>query len=173
MYLAIGTFEDLSVNNRQADFPTQLRGYLTAAYQHSKVTLLEREYVDILQQEMRLDLAGLTEERDTNTPVQMQSAFWLVNGYFQSYETSGLEVELGLNIEQIFGHIAVFGKKPVILRDQPGEPIFKKIKEAIDGVMSKILNTRVPPPLKFPRPSGCYHGFDGLLIPNHERKKGK
>ena len=147
VYLAIGTFEDLSVNNRQADFPTQLRGYLTAAYQHSKVTLLEREYVDILQQEMRLDLAGLTEERDTNTPVQMQSAFWLVNGYFQSYKTSGLEVELGLNIEQIFGHIAVFGKKPVILRDQPGEPIFKKIKEAIDGVMSK--NVAVVAPTRF------------------------
>jgi hypothetical protein len=50
------------------------RVYLTAAYQHSKVTLLEREYVDILQQEMRLDLAGLTEERGTNTPVQMQSS---------------------------------------------------------------------------------------------------
>ena len=147
MYLAIGTFEDLSVNNRQADFPTQLRGYLTAAYQHSKITLLEREYVDILQQEMRLDLAGLAEERGTNMPVQMQSAFWLVNGYFQSYETSGLEVELGLNIEQIFGHTTVFGKKPITLRDQPGEPIFKKIKEAIDGAMSK--NVAVIAPTRF------------------------
>ena len=147
MYLAIGAFEDLSVNNRQADFPTQLRGYLTAAYQHSKVTLLEREYVDILQQEMRLDLAGLTEERGTNTPVQMQSAFWLVNGYYQSYETSGLEVELGLNIEHFFEHTVVFGKKPITLRDQPGEPIFKKIKEAIDGAISK--NVAVVAPTRF------------------------
>ena len=144
MYLAIGAFEDLSVNNRQADFPTQLRGYLTTAYQHSKITLLEREYVDILQQEMRLDLAGLTEGGRTNAPVQMQSAFWLVDGYYQSYETSGLEVELGLNIEQIIGHTTVFGKKPVILRDQSGEPIFKKIKEAIDGAMSKKVAVVAP-----------------------------
>jgi hypothetical protein len=54
LFLAIGTFEDLSVNNRQADFPTQLRGYLTAAYQNGSVTLLEREQVALLQQEMRL-----------------------------------------------------------------------------------------------------------------------
>ncbi len=147
VYLAIGTFEDLSVNNRQADFPTQLRGYLTAAYQHSKVTLLEREYVDILQQEMRLDLAGLTEGGGTNAPVPMQSAFWLVNGYYQSYETSSLEVELDLNIEQIFGHTIVFGKKTIALRDQPGEPIFKKIKEAIDGAISK--NVAVIAPTRF------------------------
>jgi hypothetical protein len=147
IYLAIGTFEDLSVNNRQAAFPTQLRGYLTDAYQHSKVTLLEREYVDTLQQEMRLDLAGLTEGGGTNAPGQMQSAFWLVDGYYQSYETTGLEVELGLNIEQIFGHTIVFGKKPLTLRGQPGEPIFKKIKEAIDGAMSK--NTVVVAPTRF------------------------
>ena len=144
VYLAIGTFEDLSVNNRQADFLTQLRGYLTAAYQNSKVTLLEREYVDVFQQEMRLDLAGLTEERGTNAPVQIQSAFWLVNGYYQSYETSELEVELGLNIEQIFGHTTVFGKKPVILRGQPGEPIFKKVKEAMDGAINKNVVVFAP-----------------------------
>lgn len=104
--------------------------------------------MDILQQEMRLDLAGLAEERGTNAPVQkMQSAFWLVNGHYQSYETSDLEVELGLNIEQIFGHTTVFGKKPITLRGQPGEPIFKKIKEAIDGAMSK--NVAVVAPTRF------------------------
>src|ERR1019366_370507 len=62
VYLAVGAFEDLSANNRQADFPAQVRGYLTAAYQGSTVTLLEREYVETLLQEVRLDLAGLTEE---------------------------------------------------------------------------------------------------------------
>ena len=144
MYLAIGAFGDVSVNNRQADFPTQLRGYLIAAYQHSKVTLLEREYVDILQQEMRLDLAGLTEGGGTNAPVPMQSAFWLVGGFYQSYETSGLELELNLNIEHFFEHTVVFGKKPIVLRGQPGEPIFKKVKNAIDGAMSKDVVVFAP-----------------------------
>lgn len=35
VYLAIGTFQDLSVNDRQIGFATQLQGYLTAAFQHS------------------------------------------------------------------------------------------------------------------------------------------
>jgi hypothetical protein len=32
VYLAIGTFQDLGINSRQAGFPSQLRGYLTAAF---------------------------------------------------------------------------------------------------------------------------------------------
>src|ERR1039458_9954997 len=71
VYLAIGAFEDLSVNNRQANFPTQLRGYLTAAYQGGNVTLLEREYVETLLREVHLDLAGLTDEDSTNPPAPM------------------------------------------------------------------------------------------------------
>ena len=84
VYLAFGTFRDLSVNNRLADFPPQLRAYLTAAYQGNKVTLLEREFVSTLLQEVRLDLAGLTDTAGTNASSPMQSAFWLVDGYYQS-----------------------------------------------------------------------------------------
>src|SRR6185312_10288210 len=42
VYLAIGGFDDLSINNRQADFPSRLRTFLTGAYQNTNVTLLER-----------------------------------------------------------------------------------------------------------------------------------
>jgi TolB-like protein len=81
IYLAVGSLEDLSVNNRRADFPAQLRGYLKDAYRHSKVTLLEREYVDALSQEERLDLAGLTQ--DNGQPhAPMQAAFWLIDGAY-------------------------------------------------------------------------------------------
>ena len=59
VYLAIGAFEDLSLNNRLAGFPSQLRGYLTAAYRGTNLTLLERESVDALLREVHLDLAGL------------------------------------------------------------------------------------------------------------------
>ena len=60
-YLAIGGFEDLSLNDRLATFPSQLRSYLTAAYQGGKVTLLERDAVNTLLREVQLDLAGLTD----------------------------------------------------------------------------------------------------------------
>ena len=141
VYLAIGAFEDLSVNNRQADFPAQIRGYLTAAYRGSSVTLLEREYVEALLQEVHLDLAGLTEEDGSNPPPAMQSAFWLVTGQYQSYETTNKQVELNLEVVRVFGknwHIA--------LRDLPGEAIDRQIKADIDKVMDQnsgpIIATR-------------------------------
>jgi hypothetical protein len=138
VFLAIGAFEDLSVNNRQAGFPTQLRGYLTAAYQGGKVTLLEREFADTLLQEVRLDLAGLTEESGI-TPPPMQSAFWLVDGYYQSYETTNFQVELTLSVQRIFGTA-----KHVTLRGEPGEPVSRQIKSAIDTVMNQNAGGVIP-----------------------------
>jgi tetratricopeptide (TPR) repeat protein len=139
VYLAIGAFEDLSVNNRQASFPSQLRGYLTTAYRGGNVTLLEREYVNTLLQEMRLDLAGLTGEGGTNAPQPMQTAFWLVDGYYQSYETTNLQVELTLNVQRIFGTA-----KHVTLRGQPGEPVCRQIKAAIDEIMNRNKEVNFP-----------------------------
>jgi Curli production assembly/transport component CsgG len=139
IYLAIGSFADLSVNNRQAEFPRQLRGYLTAAYQHSRFTLLEREYADILLQEMELDLAGLTDEGGTNIPTPMQSAFWLVDGCYQSYETTNLEVELTLNVHRIFSTT-----KHVTLRGLPGEPVCRQVKQAIDNIVNQNTGIVIP-----------------------------
>jgi hypothetical protein len=130
VYLAIGAFEDFSVNNRQADFPTQLRGYLIAAYQGGNVTLLEREYADTLLQELRLDLAGLTA--GAAIPEPMQSAYWLVDGDYQSYETTNFEVEVTINVSRMFGR---WSKE--ILHGPPDERLFQKIKGAIDAKMNK------------------------------------
>jgi tetratricopeptide (TPR) repeat protein len=142
VYLAVGAFEDLSVNNRRADFPAQLSGYLTAAYRGSRVTLLERDYVETLLQEVRLDLAGLTEGNGTNLPVAMQSAFWLVSGQYQSYETTNLQVEVNLEVQRIFGKAKHF-----TIRGLPGEPIDQQIKRVVDNVMTKnggmVIPTRV------------------------------
>src|SRR5262249_3392828 len=91
-YLAIGAFEDLSLNSRQATLPRELRSYLTAAYLGSTVTLLEREFVSTLLQELNLDLAGLTESSSSELARPMQAAYWMVEGYYQSYETTNLQV---------------------------------------------------------------------------------
>jgi hypothetical protein len=50
VYLAIGAFEDLSLNNRGAELPTELRGFPTS-YQRSGITMLEREFVRTRLQE--------------------------------------------------------------------------------------------------------------------------
>jgi hypothetical protein len=132
-YLGIGGFEDVSLNNRQAALPGELRSYLTAAYQGSgRVTMLEREFVNTLLREMYLDLAGLTDESNTNAPRPMQAAYWMVDGYYQSYETTNLQVELVLNVRRMFG-----GNKQIELRDKSGEPFFRSVRASIDRVIEQ------------------------------------
>jgi hypothetical protein len=132
VYLAVGTFQDLSLNNRVPDVPQKLRSYLTAAYRGSSITLLEREFVSTLLNEETLDLAGLTGGNETNAPAPMQSAFWTVDGSYQSYETTNLQVELVLNVQKTFGR-----HQEIVLRDVPGEPLFAQVKAAVDQAMHR------------------------------------
>ncbi|MDB6112530.1 MAG: hypothetical protein JWR69_4280 [Pedosphaera sp.] len=138
-YLAIGTFRDLSVNSRQADLPSQLRARLLSTYQASEVTLLEREYMDTLLNEVRLDLAGLTEDAGTNPVPRLQPAFWLVDGDYQSYERSGFEVEVELRLHRIFGH-----GTNIMIREPSGEVLFKKVKSEIDAALRSKTAFLVP-----------------------------
>jgi tetratricopeptide (TPR) repeat protein len=139
VFLAIAAFKDLSPNDRLAGFSAQLRGYLTAAYHGGKVILLEREYVDTLLQEVHLDLAGLTEDSATNAPAPMQSAYWLVSGSFQSLETTNLDVEMLLNVERMFGRAT-----NITLRGRAGDQVNRRVKEAIDQVMSQYQERVIP-----------------------------
>jgi hypothetical protein len=139
-FLAVGSFADVGINTRQAAFPQQLRAYLTRAYQPSQVTLLEREQVNILLQEVRLDLAGLTDDAGARAPQPMQSAFWLVNGFYQSFETSGHEVELVLQVNRAFGRTTNF-----TFRAQPDETLFRKVKDAIDSTLAQASPTILAP----------------------------
>jgi hypothetical protein len=126
------------VNTRRATLPVELRSYLVAAYQKADVTLLEREFTDALLKEVYLDLAGLTDEPGQGASV-MQAAYWMVDGEYQSYETSTLEVEMELNIRRMFGR-----NKRILLRDKPGEPLFRRVKEAIDLVMQQDVAALTP-----------------------------
>ena len=136
--LSVGGFADLSVNSRQAMFPIELRSYLVAAYQKANVTMLEREFTDALLKEVYLDLAGLTDESGKGGAA-MQAAYWMVDGQYQSYETSTLEVELELNVRRMFGR-----NKQIFLRDKPGEPMFRRVKETIDSVMQQDIAALTP-----------------------------
>ena len=142
VYLAIGSFEDLSVNNRLADFPSQLRGFLLAAFRNSYATLLEREQVDALLEEVRLDWAGLSDEGGTGALQPMQSAFWLVDGWYQSDEKENRGIELTLEVRRIFGTC-----KRTTLQGKAGEGIEQLVKATIDSVVRQenmvIIPTRM------------------------------
>ena len=139
VFLALGTWDDLSVNNRREDFSSRLRGYLTAAYQGGEVTVLERDHVDTLLRELNLDAAGLVEKGSTNRPSPMQSAFWLVNGEYQSYETTNLQLEVKLRIECFFGF-----HKELVLRGLPDDSFCRQIKAAIDAAMNENRGIALP-----------------------------
>lgn len=132
-YLALGTFEDLSLNNREADQQERLRQYLTAVYQGGKPRLLEREYVNTLLQEMNLDLAGLSSLTPGNLPApSMQSAYWLVDGYYVSTENPQHEVELVVNVRRIFGLT-----RQLTFRERVGEALWAKVRDGIDRAMAE------------------------------------
>jgi len=140
MFLAVGPFIDVGINSRQAAFANQLCAYLTTAYQGSSVTLLEREQVSALLQEVRLDLVGLADEGAAEPPSPMQSAFWLVDGFFQSVENNGYEVELALDMTRIFGRRA-----STRLHGRPEEAFFREVKEAIDHTLAQAGATFLVP----------------------------
>ncbi len=131
IYLALGGFADLSQNDNLTGLSTALRNHLTASYRNSRITILEREVLQEMLQEARLDLAGLTDT-DNEHPVAMQYAFWLVDGMYQSYGTSGKEIELSMTVTQI-------RKAPqsITLRETSQEALFIKAKDAIDTAMNQ------------------------------------
>src|SRR5204862_5718593 len=83
-FFAIGVIQNLGVNNRFSDFPAQLRGSVAATLS-GKVTVLERDAISFVADEVRMDMAGLTEN-DGKQSGQVQFGFWIVDGFYQSYE---------------------------------------------------------------------------------------
>ncbi len=138
-YLAIGAFEDLSLNNKLSQFATRLRASLMAAYQSTGIKLLEREAVDTLLEEVTLDLAGLTEEGAGGArPQPMQSAYWLVQGQFQSLENSQADVELVLRVRRLWGRAT-----KLHIQGQPSDSFYADVKNKIDRVMNRNTNTLI------------------------------
>jgi tetratricopeptide (TPR) repeat protein len=137
VYLALGALQDLSLNNRLAEFPTQLRSWLTAAYQDSRFTMLERDHVETLLQELRLDLAGLAETSEETA--SMQTAFWLVEANYQSYNSPEAKVEVDLHISRIFGR-----STNILVRATPGDAICQQVKSAVDSVLNAQSRLVVP-----------------------------
>ena len=103
-----------------------------AAYQTGTATLLEREAVNVLYREVQLDLKGLTEGGTSNLPQPLQAAYWFVDGDYQSYETTNLQVEVVLSINRMFGRISM-----ETLRGVPDGRFFGRIKQTIDTRMQQ------------------------------------
>ncbi len=129
-FLAIGVIQNLGVNNRFSDFPAQLRGSVAATLS-GKVTVLERDVISFLADEVRMDMAGLTES-DGKQSGQVQFGFWIVDGFYQSYEIAEPEVQLRLRVERVLR-----GQRSFMIQGKPDEPYFTKICDTIERAMNQ------------------------------------
>lgn len=138
-FLAVGVMQNLGVNNRFSDFPAQLRGSVAAALS-GKVTVLERDVISFLANEVRMDMAGLTDsEGKPSRP--MQFGFWIVDGFYQSYEIAEPEVQLRLRLERVLG-----GQQSFLIQGKPDEQYFAKICHTIEQAMKKPAEAGQPVP---------------------------
>jgi hypothetical protein len=141
-FLAIGVIQNLGVNNRFSDFPAQMRGSL-AANLSGKVTVLERDAISLLANELRLNLASLTESGGgTNAPIQF--GFWIVDGFYQSYEVAEPEVQLKLRVERVLG-----GQNSFVLQGKPDEQFLAKICGTVEQELKRPdAIAGAPPPTR-------------------------
>lgn len=141
-YLAIGVIQNLGVNNRFSAFPAEMRGSVTARLD-GKATVLERDVVSFLANEVQLDMAGLTDTAG-KPAAQMQFGFWIVDGFYQSYEVSNAVVQLKLRVERVQGKQQVFD-----LQGKPDELFFSKIGETItDALKQPAVTAAAPTPTR-------------------------
>ncbi len=128
-FLAIGQFRDIGVNDRQGAFVRQLSTRLAAGLGERGITLLEREQVNALLQELRLNAAGLSVSVEA-LPA-MQTAVWFVDGYYQSFEEVGRELEMLVRVERMHA-----GQWRRVIKGVPDEAFFRNLQTAVHELMS-------------------------------------
>jgi len=132
-YLAVGAMENLSLNESQADFGAKLRSDVAAHNRAKNVTILERDQIEPLYQELLLDMAGLTEDSQTRRP--MLSALCLVSGAYQTLDDGKIEVVLDINqITALHHERMVFSDKPEFLLTQINNAITEQLKQHANAI---------------------------------------
>ncbi len=133
-FVAIGVIQNLGVNNRFSEFPAQMRGSVAATLS-GKVTVLERDVISFLANEVRMDIAGLTAS-DAKQNAQVQFGFWIVDGFYQSSEIAEPEVQLKLRVERVLG-----GQQSFMLQGKPDEKYFTRICDTIGQAINQPAET--------------------------------
>ena len=78
----------------------------------------------------------------------MQFGFWIVDGFYQSYEVAEPEVQLRLRVERVSG-----GQQSVMLQGKPDEQFFNKICEIVQKAASQpVENAQAVPATRQPSP---------------------
>lgn len=139
VFLAVGGFEDLSIDNRFADLGRQLRGALTVAFRGDRrISLVEREHVEPLLLELGLSKSALASPDFGKTDAV--PAFLVVDGLYQSYRADETGITLNLRLQEP-GHAL----KLVQLDAEPGPPLLSAAVAAIKKYIAEGKGQPLPP----------------------------
>ncbi|EEF62466.1 CsgG/HfaB family protein [Pedosphaera parvula] len=141
IFIGIGGFEDLSINNKYPDFRKSLRAALEKTYQGTRVAIVERSMVNPLLNELRMSMGGLTETVANGSIAQ--PAFVLVDGCYQSYQDEQAKINLVLRFQEVGG-----GQEIHLLKEPPGPGLEQKVTGLINDDLKGLHQREARPARK-------------------------
>ena len=144
-FVAIGGFADQSVRPRQTGVEAELRNYLTANLASERLILLERELSRLLLDEIRLQQRNLIAS--SNPAPRIQTTFWLVDGFWQSFDSVGDEIDLTVRVTRTGGGV---GRQSVRALRGPA------LNEGVEKAVRKLIRTAPAPEYRASRRRESY-----------------
>jgi TolB-like protein/tetratricopeptide (TPR) repeat protein len=128
IFIGLGGFEDLSINDRYPHFRRELWTSLEINFQRTRFTVVERSMVEPLLNELRLNLGGLIDKPSVEPSAQ--PVFLLVDGVYQSYQDNEAKISLILRVEEIGGSQNLYSFK-----EAPGD----ELNTHVANILGKAL----------------------------------
>lgn len=157
IFLGIGGFENLGINELHSDFRKNLRAALELEFAGSRFAVVERTMVNPLLQELRLNHGGLTES--TNPAALAQPAFLLVDGIYQSYRAERSKINLILRVQEIGGAQRLYS-----LNEPPGKELHQKVATILSNALAELQQNVSGPPRRAEAATQLSRGIERAQI---------
>ncbi|HYV26505.1 MAG TPA: CsgG/HfaB family protein, partial [Candidatus Eisenbacteria bacterium] len=135
VFVAFGAFQNLGINSRYAGFGDRLRAAMARRFQGTRIAVVERSQVTPLLNEIRLAAGGLTQP--ANKAASIQPAFFIVDGYYQSFYDTESKINIVLCIEMPGNRKQTFS-----IRELP-EAVENKIAASIQMALTNVATVSV------------------------------
>ncbi len=139
IFLALGGFQDLSVNDRYPEFGRDLHSALMRTYGGSRVAVLERTMINPLLEELRMNLSGLSTGGSTGAS-NAQPAFFLIDGIYQSFHDTDAKVNVVVRVQKLGGQAVTYSFK-----EPPGAGLLAKIADRAEAALKSLSADSAPP----------------------------
>ena len=129
VFLGVGGFEDVGVNNLHPELRKNLRLKLEETFRGTAVAVVERTMVNPLLEEFRLYSLGLSASAPSQ---RAMPAYFLIDGTYQSRFEGGKKIELMLKVEGINKQMRV-----IPITAPPGNQFLEKVAMTVRDVVNQ------------------------------------